>query len=135
MRGKVGADGMERVTTQMLFDIFEIPQRAVAGACRRLAKLMANWAGSLCGSEGSLVAVIGSRFVATAAMPGTGAIPTVDRDRRCAARIHAFLNNSALPAYGPCNQERALFGLFKSPPFGIFGPRYFQVLSIYRKKG
>jgi len=40
-RGKVGDDGIERITTQTLFDILEIAQRSRgAGACRRLAKLM-----------------------------------------------------------------------------------------------
>jgi hypothetical protein len=41
LHGKIGDDGIERVTTQTVFDILEIPQRARgAGACRRLAKLM-----------------------------------------------------------------------------------------------
>ena len=41
VRGKVGDDGIERVTTQRLFDILEIVQRSRgAGACRRLAKLI-----------------------------------------------------------------------------------------------
>jgi hypothetical protein len=42
VRGKVDYDGLlERVTTQMLFDVLEVPQRSRgAGACRRLAKLM-----------------------------------------------------------------------------------------------
>jgi hypothetical protein len=41
LHGKIGEDGIERVTTQTLFDILEIPQRSRgAGACRRLAKLM-----------------------------------------------------------------------------------------------
>ena len=41
LRGKVGDDGIERITTQILLDILEIPQRSRgAGACRRLAKLM-----------------------------------------------------------------------------------------------
>jgi hypothetical protein len=41
LRGKIGDDGIERVTTQTLFDILEIPQHSRgAGACRRLAKLM-----------------------------------------------------------------------------------------------
>ena len=41
LRGKVGDDGIERITTQLLFDILEVPQRSRgAGACRRLAKLM-----------------------------------------------------------------------------------------------
>ena len=42
-RGQIGDDGIERVTTQTLFDILEVPQRSRgAGACRRLAKLMAE---------------------------------------------------------------------------------------------
>jgi hypothetical protein len=41
VRGQIGDDGIERLTTQMLFDILEIPQRSRgAGACRRLAKVM-----------------------------------------------------------------------------------------------
>ena len=43
VRGKIGDDGIERITTQLLFDILEVPQRGRgAGACRRLAKLMAE---------------------------------------------------------------------------------------------
>jgi hypothetical protein len=81
LRGKVGADGIERTTTQTVFDILEIPQRARgAGACRRLAKLMSElgWMGIRV--RGLTRGGIASRFVATAAMPGTGAIPTVDWD-------------------------------------------------------
>jgi hypothetical protein len=41
VRGKVGDDDIERVSTQTLFDILEVPQRRRnAGACRRLATLM-----------------------------------------------------------------------------------------------
>jgi hypothetical protein len=41
LRGKVSDDGVERITTQAVFDILGIPQRSrSAGACRRLAKLM-----------------------------------------------------------------------------------------------
>jgi len=41
LHGKIGDDGIERITTQLLFDILEVPQRSRgAGACRRLAKLM-----------------------------------------------------------------------------------------------
>ena len=43
LQGKIGDDGIERITTQLLFDILEVPQRnRGAGACRRLAKLMAD---------------------------------------------------------------------------------------------
>jgi hypothetical protein len=41
VRGKIGGDGVERIGTQELFDVLEVPQRKrTAGACRRLAKLM-----------------------------------------------------------------------------------------------
>lgn len=41
VRGKVGDDGVERISTQTAFDILEVPQRSrTAGACRRLARLM-----------------------------------------------------------------------------------------------
>ena len=43
LHGKIGDDGIERITTQLLFDILEVPQRSRGpGACRRLAKLMAQ---------------------------------------------------------------------------------------------
>jgi hypothetical protein len=41
IRGKVGYDALERVSTQSAFDFLEVPQRGRnAAACRRLAKLM-----------------------------------------------------------------------------------------------
>jgi uncharacterized protein with PIN domain len=41
VRGKIGDDGIERITTQALFDTLEVLQRSRgAGASRRLAKLM-----------------------------------------------------------------------------------------------
>ena|SRR6478736_612350 len=41
VRGKVGDDGVERIATQALFDILEVPQRSrSAAACRRLARIM-----------------------------------------------------------------------------------------------
>jgi hypothetical protein len=41
VRGKVGDDGIERVATQAVFDLLEVPQRGrTAGACRRLARTM-----------------------------------------------------------------------------------------------
>jgi hypothetical protein len=41
VRGKIGDDGVERIGTQALFDILEVPQRQRgAGASRRLAGLM-----------------------------------------------------------------------------------------------
>lgn len=43
VRGKIEFDGLERVTTQTLLDVLEVPQRnRTAGTCRRLAKLMAE---------------------------------------------------------------------------------------------
>jgi hypothetical protein len=41
VRGKTSYDGVERISTQDVFDFLEVPQRArTAGACRRLAALM-----------------------------------------------------------------------------------------------
>jgi hypothetical protein len=41
LQGKIGDDGVERIATQVIFDVLEVPQRARgAGACRRLANLM-----------------------------------------------------------------------------------------------
>jgi hypothetical protein len=41
LQGMAGYDGVERVSTQDVFDVLEVPQRTrTAGACRRLAKLM-----------------------------------------------------------------------------------------------
>ncbi|WP_439923338.1 hypothetical protein [Nitrobacter sp. JJSN] len=47
IRGKVEFDGLERVSTQTLLDMLEVPQHGrTAGTYRRLAKLMAElgWA-------------------------------------------------------------------------------------------
>jgi hypothetical protein len=42
VRGKIGDDGLERVSSQSLLDMLELPQRSrTAGTYRRLAKLMA----------------------------------------------------------------------------------------------
>jgi hypothetical protein len=46
MRGRTGDDGIERLSTQAIFDLLEVPQRCRgSGAGRRLAKLMvaAGW--------------------------------------------------------------------------------------------
>jgi hypothetical protein len=41
LHGQIGDDGIERVTTQAVLDLLEIPQRSRrAGTYRRLAKLM-----------------------------------------------------------------------------------------------
>jgi hypothetical protein len=41
LRGKVGDDNVERIGTQAIFDVLEVPQRnRGAGACKRLARLM-----------------------------------------------------------------------------------------------
>jgi hypothetical protein len=43
VRGKVEFDGMERVSSQTILDMLEVPQRSrTAGTFRRLAKLMAE---------------------------------------------------------------------------------------------
>jgi hypothetical protein len=41
LRGQVGYDGIERVSSQAIMDVLAIPQRTRgAGTCRRLAKVM-----------------------------------------------------------------------------------------------
>ena len=41
LRGQVGHDGIERLSSQAIMDVLEITQRARnAGTCRRLAKMM-----------------------------------------------------------------------------------------------
>jgi hypothetical protein len=48
VRGKIDDDGLERLTTQQLFDVLEVPQRRrTAGACRRLAAVMTELDGPL----------------------------------------------------------------------------------------
>ena len=43
VRGKVEFDGQERVSSQTVLDMLQVPQRSrTAGCCRRLAKLMAE---------------------------------------------------------------------------------------------
>lgn len=43
VRGKVEFDGLERVSSQTLLDVLEVPQRSrTAGVYRRVAKLMAE---------------------------------------------------------------------------------------------
>ena len=43
VRGTTGFDGLERISTQMLMDILEVPQRQrTAGTYRHLATLMAE---------------------------------------------------------------------------------------------
>jgi hypothetical protein len=43
IRGKIGDDGLERVSSQTVLDVLEVPQRQrTAGTFRRLAKLMAE---------------------------------------------------------------------------------------------
>ena len=43
VQGKTGFDGLERVSTQTLLDLLEVPQRErTAGAYRHLAKVMAE---------------------------------------------------------------------------------------------
>jgi|SRR6185437_5245137 len=47
VRGQIGFDGLERISTQTLMDILEVPQRQrTAGTYRHLAALMAGlgWA-------------------------------------------------------------------------------------------
>jgi hypothetical protein len=43
LHGQIGDDGVERITTQLVLDVLDVPQeRRRAGTYRRLAKLMAE---------------------------------------------------------------------------------------------
>jgi hypothetical protein len=43
LHGQIGDDGVERITTQRVLDVLEVPQRARrSGTYRRLAKLMTD---------------------------------------------------------------------------------------------
>ena len=70
MRGKIDYDGLERVTTQSLFDVLEVPQRSrTAGACRRLAAVMTGLGWTAVRVRAlTPQAAIGSKFAATAEM-------------------------------------------------------------------
>jgi hypothetical protein len=53
VRGKLGDDGVERISTQTLFDILEVPQQGRnAAACRRLASLMRQFGWSAIKARG-----------------------------------------------------------------------------------
>ena len=68
VHGKIGDDGIERTTTQLLFDILEVPQNnRGAGACRRLAKLMVELGWIAVRVRDSRAVAIWSRSVATPA--------------------------------------------------------------------
>ena len=50
VRGKVDYDGLERISSQTLLDLLEVPQRnQTAGTFRRLPKSWRNSAGPQCG--------------------------------------------------------------------------------------
>jgi hypothetical protein len=43
LRGQIGGDGVERITTQLVLDVLEVPQeQRRAGCYRRLSKVMAG---------------------------------------------------------------------------------------------
>ena len=43
LHGKIGDDGIERIPTQTIYDILEVPgRRRSSAACRRLARLMSE---------------------------------------------------------------------------------------------
>ena len=109
--GKIGEDGIERVTTQTVFGILEVPQSSRgAGACRRPAKLMAELGWNAVRVRGLTRDGYASRFAGTVATLGTVAINVVDRDRTpgggalkaCAHNINMAraAGESALPRRG-----------------------------------
>jgi hypothetical protein len=75
VHGKIDYDGLERVSSQTLMDMLEVPQRSRrAGTYRHLSKLMVELGGAQCVCAPGREATIWNRSAATAAMPG--AVPT-----------------------------------------------------------
>ena len=69
VRGKIDYDGLERVSSQTLLDMLEVPQRSRgAGGCRRLAKLMAELGWTAVRVRDLTRAATRSKFAATPAM-------------------------------------------------------------------
>ena len=80
--GKIADDGIERVTTQTVFDILEIPQRSRgAGACRRLAAVMAELGWTAVRVRGLTRGGYREQVRGYAATRDTNAINVADRDR------------------------------------------------------
>jgi hypothetical protein len=84
VRGKVEFDGLERVSSQTLLDMLEVPQRSrTAGTYRRLGGIMAELGWAECGSAIRRAAGTRSKFVATSA---TGDVPaTADQNALAAS--------------------------------------------------
>jgi hypothetical protein len=90
VRGRVGDDGVERITTQMLFDHLEVLQRSRgAGACRRLAKVMREL-GWTSRARGLTRGATWSRFAATVATLDAATVATLDDDISYRAILYAI---------------------------------------------
>ena len=109
--GKIGEDGIERVTAQTVFDILEVPQSSRgAGTCRRLVKLMTELGWNAVRVRGRTRDGYAGGFAGTVATLGTVAINAADRDRTpsggalkaCAHNINMAraARESALPRRG-----------------------------------
>jgi hypothetical protein len=133
MRGKIDYDGLERVTTQMLFDVLEVPQRSrTAGACRRLAAVMAE---------------LGWTAVRVRGLTPGGYREQVRGYCRDARNQQLIEIAGALPEFTPSStipHFQHMARATRSAPFsaylshrrlGFLARDIFTVLSIYRKKG
>src|SRR5438128_228495 len=76
LHGKIGDNGIERITTQTVFDIMETPQRnRSASACRRLAKSMSELGWTAVRVRGLTRGGIWNKFGAMPAMLETSTDP------------------------------------------------------------
>jgi hypothetical protein len=70
LKGKKWDDGIERISTQTVFDVLEVPHRTrTAGACRRLSKLMRQLGWSPIKARGLTPGAFATKCAATRATP------------------------------------------------------------------
>ena len=72
LHGKIGDDGIERIPTQTIYDILEVPgRRRSSAACRRLARLMSELGWTAIRIRGMKHGAYGEQVRGYARMPRT----------------------------------------------------------------
>ena len=107
LHGKIGDDGIERITTQLLFDILEVPQRSRgAGACRRLAKLMAELGWTAVRVRGLTRGGYWSRLGVIAVMLGTSSRCAAGKGKNLCPRLAAVFAGTIALLHGDSSRRR-----------------------------
>jgi hypothetical protein len=110
LRGQVGDDGVERITTQVVLDILEVPQsRRRAGTNRRLAKLMTELDGRRYEYAALRVGATWSRCAGS-----RGADFAERRQSRCGAILRAWRADFGRYTLGACWPLRVLLTVARS---------------------